>query len=142
MNKRFTFGSGGKSNNALTVIEDDRKPTSPFSKRNFIMRTTQLLTAATLVTALVAGTALLAPVFAQSATPVTSMTTTQDASWLSIREVLDRLETQGYRDFTEIERDDGRYEVKAIDAQGQRVEIDVHPVTAEVLKTEIKRDKR
>lgn len=106
------------------------------------MRTTQLLTAATLVTALVAGTALLAPVFAQSATPVTSMTTTQDASWLSIREVMDRLETQGYRDFTEIERDDGRYEVKAIDAQGQRVEIDVHPVTAEVLKTEIKRDKR
>ncbi len=107
------------------------------------MRATQLLSGTALVATLVAGAALFAPVQAQSSpTDTSAVTSTQEAAWLSIRDLLDRLEAQGYSDFTEVERDDGRYEVKAKDAQGQRVELDVHPVTAEVLKTEVKRDKR
>lgn len=107
------------------------------------MRATQLLSATALVASLVAGAALFAPVQAQtSPTATNAVTSTQNAAWLSIRELLERLEAQGYSDFTEVERDDGRYEVKAKDVQGQRVELDVHPVTAEVLRTEAKRDKR
>jgi uncharacterized membrane protein YkoI len=55
--------------------------------------------------------------------------------------VLDKLEAAGYTDFREIEREKNKYEVKATDPQGQRVELDVDPVTGEVLKTEVKRSK-
>lgn len=107
------------------------------------MRATQLLSAAALATTLVAGVALFAPVQAQISPSATNAApATQGAAWLTIREVLDRLEAQGYGNFTEVEREDDGYEVKATNAQGQRVELDVHPVTAEVLKTEVKRDKR
>ncbi len=66
---------------------------------------------------------------------------TAQSNWMSIKDVLTKLEAAGYRDFREVERDDNRYEVKATDPQGQRVELDVDPVTGEVLKTEVKRSK-
>ena len=50
-------------------------------------------------------------------------------------------EAAGYTDFREIEREKNKYEVKATDPQGQRVELDVDPVTGDVLKTEVKRAK-
>jgi len=49
--------------------------------------------------------------------------------------VYDRLEAAGYRDMREIEWDDGRYEVKASNAQGQRVKLYVNASTGAVEKT-------
>ena len=42
---------------------------------------------------------------------------------LTIRDVYDRVEAAGYQRIREIEWDDGRYEVKARDAQGVRVKL-------------------
>ena len=57
---------------------------------------------------------------------------------LSVRAILDRVEAQGYRDITEVEREDGRYEVKAVDAEGRRVELKLDARTGEVIKAERK----
>ena len=51
-------------------------------------------------------------------------------------EVLARLRTAGYSDFREIERENGRYEVKGSDADGRRVELYVDARTGEVVKEE------
>lgn len=90
--------------------------------------------------ALIAGGAFLAPVLAQTTSADTSMST--QADWLTIPQLYERLEAAGYSAIDEIEREDDGYEVKATDRDGRRVEIDVHPITGEVLKTEVKRDKR
>lgn len=89
---------------------------------------------------LIAGGAFLAPVLAQTTSAGTSMST--QADWLTIPQLHERLEAAGYSAIDEIEREDDSYEVKATDRDGRRVEIDVHPITGEVLKTEVKRDKR
>jgi hypothetical protein len=49
-------------------------------------------------------------------------------------EVIADLETKGYK-IREMERDHGCYEVEAIDPQGMRVEVDIHPVTGETLNS-------
>ena len=68
-------------------------------------------------------------------------TATTQANWLTMQQVQTKLEAAGYRDFEKIERERDKYEVKAIDPQGQRVELDIDPVTGDVLKTEVKRSK-
>ena len=60
---------------------------------------------------------------------------------LRVQQVLTKLEAAGYRDFEKIDRERNKYEVKATDAQGQRVELDLDPITGDILKTEIKRNK-
>ncbi len=55
---------------------------------------------------------------------------------LAADEVLARLRKAGYSDFRKIERENGRYEVKSIDAQGYRVELYVDARTGEVVKAE------
>ena len=61
--------------------------------------------------------------------------------WLSVHEVQLKVEAMGYRDLSELERDHDKYEIKAVDAQGRLVKIDVDPFTGDVLKTKVKRDK-
>ena len=56
---------------------------------------------------------------------------------LSMGQVIAKVEHAGYRHIQEIELDDGVYEVEARNAQGQRVELDVHPRTGKVLRTEL-----
>jgi hypothetical protein len=51
---------------------------------------------------------------------------------LTLSQIESRLSGQGYRVF-EIERDDGRYEVKARDAQGRCLELDVDRRSGEIL---------
>ncbi|WP_353235066.1 PepSY domain-containing protein [Diaphorobacter ruginosibacter] len=51
---------------------------------------------------------------------------------LTIRQIYDRLEAQGYQDIQEIELDHGRYEVKAYDAQGRRMKLYVNAATGAV----------
>lgn len=53
--------------------------------------------------------------------------------WLSVSEVIQKLEGQGYK-VREVEVDDGAYEFEGITASGVRVEGHVHPATGELLK--------
>lgn len=53
--------------------------------------------------------------------------------WLSIPDVIQKLEGQGYKVY-EIEVDDGAYEFEATTASGVRVEGCAHPATGEILK--------
>jgi len=58
------------------------------------------------------------------------------SSYLSIEQVVTRLEADGYR-VHGIELDDGRYEVEAIDQAEKRVELEVDPETGEILHQEL-----
>ena len=60
---------------------------------------------------------------------------------MTMQQIQTTLEAAGYRDFEKIERERNKYEVKATDGQGQRVELDVDPVTGDILETEVKRNK-
>ncbi|APR06236.1 PepSY domain-containing protein [Thauera chlorobenzoica] len=107
------------------------------------MRATTLITTLLLGAGILAGGAVLIPALAQNGTGSAigiSAATGQDG-WLTLHEVQLKLEALGYRELTKIERDDDKYEVKAIDAQGQRVELDVDPLTGAILGTEVKRSK-
>ena len=110
------------------------------------MRATTLIATLALTGGLIGAGAAIAPAFAQTATPAaTPATATTPAAtqsnWMSLKDVQTKLEAAGYTDFREIEREKNKYEVKATDPQGQRVELDVDPVTGDVLKTEVKRSK-
>ncbi len=52
--------------------------------------------------------------------------------WLSPAQISEKLAAQGYK-VTEIESDDGAYEVDLVDKNGTRVETHVHPATGELL---------
>ena len=109
------------------------------------MRATTLIATLAFTGGLIGAGAAIAPAFAQSVTPAASpaaaTTPAAQSSWMSLKDVQTKLEAAGYTDFREIERDKNKYEVKATDPQGQRVELDVDPVTGDVLKTEVKRSK-
>ena len=101
------------------------------------MRATTLIATLALTGGILGASAALVPAFAQS----TAVSPASQREGLTMQQVLTKLEAAGYRDFREIERDKNKYEVKATDPQGQRVELDVDPVTGDVLKTEVKRSK-
>ncbi len=107
------------------------------------MRATTLITTLALTGGLIGAGA--APAFAQNAapaaTPAAATMPAAQSNWMNLKDVQTKLEAAGYTDFREIEREKDKYEVKATDPQGQRVELDVDPVTGEVLKTEVKRSK-
>ena len=105
------------------------------------MRATTPIPTLALTGGIIGAGAAIAPAFAQNAAPAATSAAPVQSNWMSIKDVLNKLEAAGYRDFREVERDDNRYEVKATDPQGQRVELDVDPVTGDVLKTEVKRAK-
>ncbi|MDX6806274.1 PepSY domain-containing protein [Terrihabitans rhizophilus] len=56
--------------------------------------------------------------------------------WMSAGAVSSKLEAQGYTRITEIEADDGVYEVDATAPEGHRVDLKVNPTTAEILRSE------
>lgn len=61
----------------------------------------------------------------------------QSASgFLSAAAVLDQLTKQGYSGFTDVELDDGKYELEGRDAEGRKVELDVDARTGAILKVE------
>lgn len=85
--------------------------------------------------AIAAGAALAAGIAqAQSPTPAAAPTATA-APQLTIRDIYDRMEAAGYRDMREIEFSKGRYEVKARNAQGERVKLYVNASTGAVERT-------
>ena len=54
---------------------------------------------------------------------------------LTIRDIYDRVEAAGYLDVREIEWDSGRYEVKARNAQGERVKLYINAYSGAVERT-------
>jgi hypothetical protein len=54
------------------------------------------------------------------------------ADWLSPAQISEKLSGKGYR-VTEIEVDDGAYEVDLVDKNGTKIEGHVHPATGELL---------
>jgi hypothetical protein len=54
------------------------------------------------------------------------------ANWLSPAQIADKLAAAGYK-VTEIEVDDGAYEVDLVDKNGMKVEGHVHPATGDLL---------
>ncbi len=52
---------------------------------------------------------------------------------LSMRDLLVKLEAQGYRDFTDIDRDAGVWEIEATDPRGHRVDLKVSGYDGRVL---------
>lgn len=58
---------------------------------------------------------------------------------LTIRDIYGHVEAAGYRDIREIEWDRGRYEVKASNAQGQRVKLYVNASTGAIESTRVRR---
>lgn len=102
------------------------------------MRATPLIATLTLAAGLIGfGASATLPAFAQS----DSAAAAAPANWMSIEQVNAKVQAAGYRDVEKIERDDGKYEVKATDAEGRRVELKLDPVSGEILKTEVKRSK-
>jgi len=107
------------------------------------MRTNTLIATLALGAGLLGGGALLVPAFAQDQSPAATQTTAPpEAGTLSLQQVKARLEADGYRDFEKIERERSKYEVKAIDPQGRRVEVKVDARSGEIQEVEVKRDKK
>lgn len=101
-------------------------------------RTKTFLSVLALATGIGAGAAFVAPAIAQD-----SGAAVRDRSeWLTIPQIYERIEAAGYRDISEVERERNGYEVKAVDRDGQRVELEVDPRSGEVTDVEAKRDKR
>ena len=72
-----------------------------------------------------------APTQAEISAPATSASVTTEANnssakLLSIRDIYDRVDAAGYRQVREIDLDHGRYEVKALNPQGQSVKLYVN----------------
>ena len=54
-------------------------------------------------------------------------------NWLGIGDLVSRLEAKGYRDISKVEREHRCYEVRASNAEGQRMKLVVDPTNAEIL---------
>lgn len=80
--------------------------------------------------ALLAGGVSLAPSFADDRRAPAVAGETQ---WLPLPKLIERLEAGGYREIEKIERERGRYEVRATDRQGTRVKLYLHPHSGELL---------
>ena len=98
------------------------------------MSAPNILSRRTLFVAVAASAASLAWAQAQVQAPQQSVqaTAAQAPARLTIRDIYDRVVAAGYHDLREIELDDGRYEVKAVDADGQPVKLYVNAGSGEV----------
>ncbi|MGG4773714.1 PepSY domain-containing protein [Paenalcaligenes sp. Me52] len=97
------------------------------------MKTRHAVITSVLCSALLLGGAAQAQT--QPTTAAAPQATSQQQTALTIRDVYDRLEKQGYKNFREIEREHRHFDVKADDAQGQRVKVRVDMYTGEVLRS-------
>ncbi len=102
------------------------------------MFATKSLSTLAICTGMLVTGASLSSAFAQTANIAAVAQTASAAPALNIKQVYDKLEAAGYTDITEIERDRDVYEAKARNKEGQRTKIDMHPVTGDIVKTELK----
>ena len=92
------------------------------------MRTKLLLSAILLSAAIGAPAAVLA---GDDAFAANRLNVPKD-KWLSPTQITEKLDQKGYK-VSEIEADDGPYEVEMTDKNGVRIEAHVHPETGELL---------
>lgn len=76
---------------------------------------------------------------AQTAAPTPAAAMAPTGAQLTIRDIYDRVQAAGLHAIREIEWDDGRYEVKARNAQGERVKLYVNGSTGEIERTRTRR---
>ncbi len=97
--------------------------------RGITLKTGSVMAGLFVASAAIAGGAALA---SEGADRSTHGDAAIQADWLTIGEIAQSLETQGYV-VHEIEVDDGVYEVEATNADGWQVEAAIDPVTGEIL---------
>jgi uncharacterized membrane protein YkoI len=56
------------------------------------------------------------------------------ATELDAKQIIAKLESAGYTSISDVEKDDGVWEVDAVNSAGKRVEVDVDPVSGNVLR--------
>jgi hypothetical protein len=61
----------------------------------------------------------------------------QTGKQMSVSEITSKVKGMGY-DVRDVELEDGCYEIKAVDQKGARFELELNPVTGEIIKTEDK----
>ena len=92
------------------------------------------MTAKNILTALLIGFSLAAVGSAfTSALADEKRAPVSEQPWLSIPQIIGKLEAAGYRNIEKIEREHGSYEVRATNRNGQRSKLYVHPQTGEVI---------
>ena len=96
------------------------------------MRATTFVATLALTGGQLAAGAALVPAVAQSAPAAPAA----QPAGMSMQALQTKLTAAGYRNFEEIERKRGRYEVKATDPKGQRVELYVDALTGDIVKSE------
>lgn len=94
------------------------------------MRKSKIVLSLALVAALTAGGVALVPTLAAERGAASD----GPAAWLSIGQVVGKLEAAGYRNVEKIEREHGGYEARATDRSGARVKLDINPRTGEVIE--------
>lgn len=84
------------------------------------------------------GLGIVQGAFAQSEQPArqAGQQATQAAPAMPMEQVLAQLKAEGYGEIYEIERERNRYEVKAKDKDGRRVELYLDAATGKVLESE------
>jgi hypothetical protein len=92
------------------------------------MKKSTVLLSLVMAGGLLAAGATLAPSFADD-----RRSPAVEAQWLPLAKLIERLEAKGYRDIEKIERERGRYEVRATDRQGARVKLYLHPHSGELI---------
>ncbi len=93
------------------------------------MRPSKIALSLALVAAIGLGGVLLVPSFAADRLAAEG---NDRQPWLSLTEILARLEKAGYRNIEKIEREHGSYEARVTDSNGQRVKLYINPRTGEV----------
>lgn len=53
---------------------------------------------------------------------------------LSAKQIIEKLESAGYTQIHDVEKDDGVWEVDAVNSAGERVELDVDPVSGKIIR--------
>ena len=74
--------------------------------------------------------------FAASAEP------TPAKNWMPIKQVIEKVEAQGFTNIESIERDHGQYEVKAINKDGVRTKLYLNSESGDILKKHEKSHKK
>jgi hypothetical protein len=58
----------------------------------------------------------------------------QQSQQLTANRIITLLENAGYTQITDVEKDDGVWEVDAVSPKGERVEIDLDPVSGKIIR--------
>lgn len=99
------------------------------------MRITTIVSSLILGVGLLAGGALLSTTFASDHPPA------DERAWLPIGTIHDQLKAAGYRTIEKIEREHGRYEVRALNRKGERVKLYLDPHTGAILDPQARKYK-